>query len=165
MVIQDPNAGNSRVAVPRCQRRFPVLPVIGVREKPIDGSVWLAKYDFLLVFYSDLRCRWNYCRTVSRSVIIIPTTTSPPESNLGRSPFPFDDHHPHLIHQSLDRPHSPSQTASGSNQPFCHITLSGQTDRHTHTHTHTHTHIQTDRRSRRQVYIISSLYWYRGVFV
>ena len=37
---------------------------------------------------------------------------------------------PHLIHPSLDRPHSPSQMASGSNQPFCHSTLSGQTDSH-----------------------------------
>ena len=36
--------------------------------------------------------------------------------------FPFDDHHPHQMHPSLDRPHSPSQTASGSNQPFCHST-------------------------------------------
>jgi len=42
-------------------------------------------------------------------------------------PIPFDDHHPHLIHPSLDRSHSPPQTASGSNQPFCHSTLSGQT--------------------------------------
>jgi len=39
---------------------------------------------------------------------------------------------PHLIHSSLDRRHSPSQTASGSNQPFWHNTLSGQTDRPTH---------------------------------
>ena len=42
--------------------------------------------------------------------------------------FPFADHHPHLIHLSLDRPHSSSQTASGSNQPFCHSILSGHTD-------------------------------------
>ena len=42
-------------------------------------------------------------------------------------PFPFDDHHPCLIHPSLDRPHSPPQTISGSNQPFCRNTL--QTDR------------------------------------
>jgi len=38
-------------------------------------------------------------------------------------PFRFDDHHPHLIHPSLDRPLSPPQTASGSNQPFCHSSL------------------------------------------
>jgi len=36
----------------------------------------------------------------------------------------------------LDRPHSSSQTASGSNQPYCHNTLSGQT--------HTQTDRQTD---------------------
>jgi len=30
-------------------------------------------------------------------------------------PFPFNVHHPHLTHPSLDRPHSPSKMASGSN--------------------------------------------------
>ena len=34
-----------------------------------------------------------------------------------------------LIHPSLDWPHSPPQTAHGSNQPFCHNTLCGPTDR------------------------------------
>jgi len=38
-------------------------------------------------------------------------------------PFPFDDHHSHLIHPSRDRPLSPPQTTSGSNQPFCHSSL------------------------------------------
>jgi len=79
--------------------------------------------------------------------------TSPPQSNLGRahrsritmqqSPHwlqwdapnlppncpPFDDYHPHLIHPSLNWPHSPSQTTSRSDQPFCHNTLSRHTDR------------------------------------
>jgi len=49
---------------------------------------------------------------------------------------------PHLIHPSLDRPRSPSQTTPVSNQPFCHSTLSGQTDRHTR---------QTNTWDRRQV--------------
>jgi len=52
---------------------------------------------------------------------------------------------PHLIHPSLDWPHSPSQMASRSNQLFCHSTLSGPTD----------THTETDRWARRQVYTIS----------
>ena len=43
-------------------------------------------------------------------------------------PFPFDDPHLHLIHPSLDRPHSLPQTAFRSNQPFCQSTPSGQTD-------------------------------------
>jgi len=47
-------------------------------------------------------------------------------------------------HPSLDQPHSPSQMAPGSIQPFCHSTFSGQTDRLTGTHTHTHTHRPTD---------------------
>ena len=44
---------------------------------------------------------------------------------------PFHDHLSHLIYSSLDRPHSPPQTASGSNQPFCHSTFFGHTDRPT----------------------------------
>jgi len=35
-------------------------------------------------------------------------------------PFPFDDHHQNLMHPYQARPHSPPQTASRSNQPFCH---------------------------------------------
>jgi len=42
--------------------------------------------------------------------------------SLRRSPAPS-------IHPSLDQPHSPPQTASGSSQPFCHNTLCRQTDR------------------------------------
>jgi len=45
------------------------------------------------------------------------TANSPPNC-----PFPFDDHHQNLIHPYRARPHSPPQTASGSNQPFCHNT-------------------------------------------
>ena len=47
--------------------------------------------------------------------------------------FSFDDHHP--CNTPIIRPTPPSQTASGSTQPFCHSTLS---DRRTHTQTHTH---------------------------
>jgi len=46
--------------------------------------------------------------------------------------------------------------AFGSSQPFCHSTLSGQTDTDTHTHTHTHTHTQTDRWDKQQVYANSA---------
>jgi len=49
--------------------------------------------------------------------------------------FPFDDHQPHLIHPSLNWPHSTPQMASRSNQPFCHNTLCRQTDRPTNTQT------------------------------
>jgi len=61
--------------------------------------------------------------------------------------FPFDDHHPHLTHPSLDRPHSPLKTAFGSIQPFCHSTLSGHTDR------------QTDGIRDRSILIVLTLYW------
>jgi len=60
------------------------------------------------------------------------TPNSPP-----KLPLSFDDHHQNLIHPFLDRPHSPSQTASGSNQPFRHNTLSGQTDRWARRQVHT----------------------------
>jgi len=61
-----------------------------------------------------------------------------------KSPNPFLLGHvgPPLIHPCRDRPHSSPQTASGSTQPFCHNTLSGQTDRLTDR--------QTDRWSRRE---------------
>ena len=49
-----------------------------------------------------------------------------------------------LIQQSLDQPHSPLQTASGSSQPFCHSTLSG------------HRQTPTDRWSRWQTYTKSA---------
>jgi len=44
-------------------------------------------------------------------------------------PFPFDNVHTDLIHQSLDQPHSPCQTAPDQNHPFCLSTPSGQIDR------------------------------------
>jgi len=52
---------------------------------------------------------------------------------------------PYLIHPSLDRPHSPPQTASRSNQPCCHNIHfpDRQTDRPTDR--------QTDRWDRRQL--------------
>ena len=46
---------------------------------------------------------------------------------------------PHLIHPSLDRLHSPLQTASGSNQSFFHNSSTRQTDQ------------QTDRQTKRQM--------------
>ena len=52
-----------------------------------------------------------------------------PKIHSQNCPLPFDDNHQHLIHPSLDRPHSSSQTAFGSIQPFCHNTPCGQTDR------------------------------------
>ena len=33
-------------------------------EQHVDGCVWLAKYDFPLVFYSDFK--WNCCWVISR---------------------------------------------------------------------------------------------------
>ena len=41
----------------------------------------------------------------------------------------------HLMHPSLDRPHSPPQTASRSSQPVYQCILSGETDRQTHRRT------------------------------
>ena len=59
------------------------------------------------------------------------TTHQSPHTFTPKLPFPFNNQHPHLIHPSLDRPHPPSQTASGSNQPFYHNILYGQIDRQT----------------------------------
>ena len=45
-----------------------------------------------------------------------------PQIHPPNCPFPFDDHHQNLIHPFRARRHSPPQTASRSNQPFCHNT-------------------------------------------
>ena len=81
--------------------------------------------DYKLVLYKTSPAQSNLGRPASQSPHWLQwdAPNSPPKLHL-----PFDDHHPHLIHPSLDRPHAPPQTASGSNQQFCHNTLCGQTD-------------------------------------
>jgi len=67
-------------------------------------------------------------QTTARSLYALPhnDATKSPLVTMGRCkftpklPLPFDDHHQNLIHPYRARPHSPPQTASGSNQPFCH---------------------------------------------
>jgi len=63
-------------------------------------------------------------------------------------PLPFNDKRPHLIHLSLNRPHSLSQMASGANQPFCHSTLSDQ-----------RTNRPTDAIGHRSTPLVLTLYW------
>jgi len=65
---QDPNAGNSRVAVCRSQKvpkhDFEHFRTSGEHA---DSTNRLARYDFLLVFYSDLKSMWNqWNRLISR---------------------------------------------------------------------------------------------------
>ena len=74
----------------------------------------------------------NYATNSPLVTVGRPKFPPKPAASLWRSP-------PHLIYPSLDRPHSPSQTASWSNQSFFHRSPTGQTDR------------QTERWSRRQV--------------
>jgi len=61
-------------------------------------------------------------------------------------PLPLQRSPPHLIHPSLDWPHSPSQTVSRANQPFCHSKLFRSTDRQT-----VQTHRPTDGLGNRSV--------------
>jgi len=110
----------------------------------------LGRYQWLLhlTCYKHGRHCWSW------QYVTFTMSITSPQSNLRRArrkspigyngmpqihpqncPFPFNNHHPYLIHPSLDRPHSPPQTASRSNQLFCHNTLSG------------HTHKQTDRQT------------------
>ena len=66
------------------------------------------------------------CTTTQQSPYLLQWDASnlPPKLPLPLRRLPL-----HLIHPSLNRPYSPSQMASGSYQPFCHSTLSRQTDR------------------------------------
>jgi len=68
--------------------------------------------------------RIHFC---SKNALFKPMGNITPETRLS---FPLGHVNP-VIHPSLDRPHSPPQTASGSNQPFCDNTFSGLTDRQT----------------------------------
>jgi len=49
-----------------------------------------------------------------------------------RNHFPLGQVDPRLMHPCCNQLHSPLQTAFGSTQPFCHNTVSRQTDRQTH---------------------------------
>jgi len=64
-----------------------------------------------------------------------------PQIHSPNCPFPFDDHHQNLIHPYQVRPHSPPQTASGCNQPFCHCS-----------------HVRTDRWDGRRFSYMSALF-------
>ena len=64
---QDPNGSNSRVAECRSQ----TVPKHDFEnfwssEQHADCTKKLARYDFLLVFYSDFRTNWNRCREICR---------------------------------------------------------------------------------------------------
>ena len=60
---QDPNAGSSRLAECRSQN-IPKRDFghFWSSRQHADGCVLLARYDFLLVFQSDVRSSWNRCR-------------------------------------------------------------------------------------------------------
>jgi len=61
-----------------------------------------------------------------------------------KQPLPLGHVDPRIIHPSLDRSYLPNQRESRSIQPFCHSTLSGQTDRQTVRPTDRPTHRPTD---------------------
>jgi len=57
-----------------------------------------------------------------------PLVTRDAPNSTPNLPLPLRRSPPHLMYPCLDQPHSPSQMASGSMQPFCHSTLSRLTD-------------------------------------
>jgi len=77
--------------------------------------------------------RYGRLRNITEVLQIVTNVTEPFGTlwNTHTQPFYGHDHHPHLMHPSQDQPHSPSQMASGSTQPFCHRSLSEQTERQT----------------------------------
>jgi len=62
--VIDESPFSSRREASSCQRWFPNIP--GSSGHQPDGFNRLARYDFLLVFWSDLRPRWNRCRVIIR---------------------------------------------------------------------------------------------------
>ena len=121
-----------------------------LKETPLHVALKLQNVEAVKLLLESSSLDVVCCDTFQRTKVCVFDITRP-QSNLRRAVcrkgpidyngtpqlhpqnclFPFDDHHPHLIHPSLDRPHSPTRTASGSYQPFCHNTL--RTDRQTDT--------------------------------
>jgi len=91
---------------------------------------------------NSIPCIWKYCQFFTHESIIDQYAISALHSS-PNCPFPFDDHHQNLIHPYRARPHSPSQTASGSDQPFCYKS-----------------HVRTDRWDKRLLRSISALLSY-----
>jgi len=118
---QNPNAGNSHVAdcrsqqVPEddfghfCQRTS--MPRI-----PIDCRLLVARYDFLLVSYNDLRFRWKRCWVIRKRISCSSTDSEQQHrcrhlpNNFGsRQIFPLLHNGPPLFPETI-----PSHGGSGS---------------------------------------------------
>jgi len=103
----------------------------------VDATVdriarWLLLIILRLLFIwihgaNFVRLGWNNNSNKKKSQSNLGRAASPPPKD-----YPSLSGHvePHLILPSLDRPHSPPQTASRYNQPFCHSTCDRQTDGH-----------------------------------
>jgi len=84
-----------------------------------------TKYQFLPKVCNLGRAHRSCFHTTIRNKVPIGYNGTP-QVHPQNCPFPS-----HLIHPSLNWPHSPPKMAIKSNQPFCHSTLSGHTDTQT----------------------------------
>jgi len=125
------SGGLGRCQVSWCHMRPVVPPPVCTSSTIRYAPVWQQQQQVLKVIWEERVALTQLSSSYSGTPQIHPKTAPSPSTITT-----------HLIHPSFDQPHSPSQTASGSTQPFCHSTLS---DRHTDAHT------QTDRWARRQV--------------
>jgi len=101
-----------------------------IARKPIKQCFqqYLVRREILSTFYTS-RIHFSANNTSFQSTHSNEWGTNAKKSK--KQPLPLEARGPHLIHQCLEPPHSPSQTASVSNWPFCYSTLSGLTDRPT----------------------------------
>ena len=107
-------------------------------KNPQKSPFLLEHMNPHLIHESLNRLHWSR-QTTARSVhaLLHNYTTKYPLVTMGcpkfspKLPHPIWWSPPHLIHPSFDQLHSPSQTASGFNQPFCHSTLSKPNNRPT----------------------------------
>jgi len=108
------------------QPHFDLEPHYIIR-KLIKQIPMIVRTEILSTFHT--RVEYN----LGKQDVILPIQTNGGANaeNARNNPFLLKHIGPHLIHQCLGPPHSPPETASGSNQPFCHSTLC----EHTHTHT------------------------------
>jgi len=103
------------------------------RSSPGGGTSWTSRQLRCVVEFignSEITSPQSNLRRARRKGPIGYNGT--PQIHPQNCPFSFDDHHPHLITPILDRLHSPPQTASRSNQPFCTVHFPDRpTDRQT----------------------------------
>jgi len=103
-------------------------PSIDPKLEYISGKPVKCRFQRCIVHAEILSTFHAWVEYISLTKYAI-ETIGPVGQMTPKSSLPLEACGPYLMHECLGWPHSPPQTASRSNQPFCHNTLCGPTDR------------------------------------